>query len=252
MMTHTPLQDHPVALVTGATRGLGRALADGLADRGWELIVDGRDPRALAAARTALAARTRVDAIAGDVTDATHRRDLTAAVHAAGRLDLLVNNASTLGPSPLPALDGVDEATLVDVYRINTIAPLLLFQAVRAALEPAGMVVAITSDAAAGHWPGWGVYGSSKAALEHLTGVLAAEHPGLAVYAVDPGDLRTAMHQAAFPDEDISDRPPPAAVVPAILSLLTQRLASGRYRAADLPADGVVATAGGGTLPVST
>lgn len=251
-MTYTRHHDHPVALVTGASRGLGRALADGLADRGWGLIVDGRNEHALTAAASALANRTRVEAIAGDVADPGHRRDLAAATRAAGRLDLLVNNAGTLGPSPLPALDAVDEATLLDAYRTNAVAPLLLFQAVRAALEPSGAVISITSDAAAAHWPGWGVYGSSKAALEHLTGVLAAEHPGLSVYTVDPGDLRTAMHQAAFPGEDISDRPTPDTVVSAILSLLTRRPASGRYRAADLRSDGVAASAGDATTPVST
>ena len=184
-----------------------------------------------------------------DVADAGHRRDLAAAVRAAGGLDLFVANAGTLGPSPLPALVTVDEATLLETDRVNAIAPLLLFQAVRAALDPRGTVITVTSDAAAAHWPGWGVYGSSKAALEHLTGVLAVEHPGLAVYAVDPGDLRTAMHQAAFPGEDISDRPAPDTVVPAILSLLTRRPASGRYRAADLQVDGGAAAVGD-TAPV--
>lgn len=227
----------PVALVTGASRGLGLALAHGLADRGWHLIIDGRDGATLDGARSALAARTRVTAVRGDVADPAHRAELAAAVERAGRLDLLVNNASTLGPSPLPALADVDEATLADVHRTNAIAPLLLFQAVVAALEESGgTMIAITSDAAGGPWPGWGVYGSSKAALEQLVRVLGAEHPGVAVYAVDPGDLRTDMHQAAFPGEDISDRPEPATVVPAVLSLLDARPPSGRYRAAELTA----------------
>lgn len=225
-----------VALVTGASRGLGLALAHGLADRGWHLIIDGRDDGTLDSARSALAGRTRVTAVRGDVADAAHRAELAAAVERAGRLDLLVNNASTLGPSPLPALATVTEATLTGVHRINTVAPLLLFQAVLPWLEATGgAMIAITSDAASGPWPGWGVYGSSKAALEQVVRVLGAEHPALAVWAVDPGDLRTAMHQAAFPGEDISDRPEPETVVPAVLSLLDTRPPSGRYRAADLP-----------------
>jgi NAD(P)-dependent dehydrogenase (short-subunit alcohol dehydrogenase family) len=234
MMTHTPTSATPVALVTGGSRGLGRALAHGLAARGWHVIVDARDADAL---RDATAGHATLRAVPGDVTAAVHRADLAAAVAAAGRLDLLVNNASALGPSPLPALDDVDDATLADVYRTNVIAPLLLFQAVRPALDATGgMVINITSDAASGPWPGWGVYGSSKAALDQLTNVLAAEHPTLAVYALDPGDLRTAMHQAAFPGEDISDRPDPATVVPTILQLVSDRPSSGRYRVADLVA----------------
>jgi NAD(P)-dependent dehydrogenase (short-subunit alcohol dehydrogenase family) len=233
----TTSQHRPTALITGASRGLGRALADGLADRGWTLIIDGRDRDALARVADALAPRTQVVALPGDVTDPAHRAQLRAAVAARGTLDLLVNNASSLGPSPLPALVDVDEGTLVAVHRTNVVAPLLLFQAVRGALTAAGgTVMNITSDAATGPWPGWGVYGASKAALEQLTRVLAAEHPDLAVYAVDPGDLRTAMHQAAFPDEDISDRPAPSSVVPAVLALLDRRPDSGRYRAADLHA----------------
>ncbi|MBW3603751.1 MAG: SDR family oxidoreductase [Actinobacteria bacterium] len=237
-MTQTAHNTTPTALVTGASRGLGHALATGLAQRGWRLIIDGRDRATLDAATTALARATVVTALCGDVGDPRHRAALASAVHAAGRLDLLVNNASTLGPSPLPSLASVDEQTLADVYRVNAIAPLLLFQAVRDALETVdGTVINVTSDAAGGAWPGWGVYGSSKAALEQLTGVLGSEHPSLAVYAVDPGDMRTDMHQVAFPGDDISDRPEPATVVPAILSLVDRRPASGRYRAAELPWD---------------
>jgi NAD(P)-dependent dehydrogenase (short-subunit alcohol dehydrogenase family) len=227
----------PTAVITGASRGLGRALAHGLADRGWTLIIDARDRVALARAADALAARTQVIALPGDVTDPAHRARLRTAVDARGRLDLLVNNAGALGPSPLPALVDVDEEALIAVHRTNAIAPLLLFATVRSALTAAGgTVMNITSDAATGPWPGWGVYGASKAALEQFTRVLGAEHPALAVYAVDPGDLRTDMHQAAFPDEDISDRPEPSSVVPAVLSLLDRRPASGRYRARDLAA----------------
>jgi NAD(P)-dependent dehydrogenase (short-subunit alcohol dehydrogenase family) len=236
MDTH-PTTTAPVALVTGASRGLGRALATGLADRGWRLVIDGRDATTLDAARAALAERTAVTAVPGDVTDPEHRAALAAAVDRAGRLDLLVANAGTLGPSPLPALADVTEAVLVDAYRTNAIAPILLFQAVAAHLATAGgAVIAITSDAAAGPWPGWGVYGSSKAALEQLAGVGGAAHPEIAVWVVDPGDLRTDMHAAAFPGEDISDRPDPSTVVPAILSLLARRPPDGRHRAADLAA----------------
>jgi NAD(P)-dependent dehydrogenase (short-subunit alcohol dehydrogenase family) len=232
MMTHTTASATPVALVTGGSRGLGRALVNALLDRGWHVITDARDARAL---RAATADRPTVRPIAGDVTDPAHRAALAGAVDDAGRLDLLVNNASTLGPSPLPPLATVDEATLVEVHRTNVIAPLLVFQAVRTRLEASeGVVINVTSDAAAGPWPGWGVYGSSKAALEQVTNVLAAEHPGLAVYAFDPGDLRTAMHQAAFPAEDISDRPAPSSVVPALLALIDDRPPSGRLRAADV------------------
>lgn len=237
-MTHIAHDTSSTALVTGASRGLGRALAAGLARRGWRLIIDGRDRATLDAATTALAGATDVTALCGDVGDPQHRAALASAVHAVGRLDLLINNASTLGPSPLPSLASVDEQTLTDVYRVNAIAPLLLFQAVHDVLETVdGTVINVTSDAAGGAWPGWGVYGSSKAALEQLTSVLGAEHPSLAVYAVDPGDLRTDMHQAAFPGDDISDRPAPATVVPAILSLVDHRPASGRYRVAELPSE---------------
>lgn len=242
-MTHTPATATPVALVTGGSRGLGRALLDALLGRGWRVITDGRAADAL---RDATAGHPSAHPVVGDVTDPAHRATLAAAVAAAGRLDLLVNNASTLGPSPLPALATVDEAVLADVYRTNVVAPLLVFQVVRPALESSGgMVINITSDAAGGPWPGWGVYGSSKAALEQLTNVLAVEHPDLGVYAFDPGDLRTAMHQAAFPDEDISDRPAPASVVPAILALIDERPPGGRVRAADIavPAGGPTAGA---------
>lgn len=237
MTTSTAHDDRPVALVTGGSRGLGLALVRGLAARGWRLIIDGRDRAMLEAARATVDPHRAVTAVAGDVADARHRSELGSVVRAAGRLDLLVNNASTLGPSPLPALAMTSGTTLADVHRVNTIAPVLLFQEVRTLLEAVGgTVINITSDAAHGAWPGWGVYGSSKAALEQLTAVLAAEHPALAVYAVDPGDLRTDMHQAAFPSEDISDRLEPATVVPAILSLLDLRPASGRYRATELAA----------------
>jgi NAD(P)-dependent dehydrogenase (short-subunit alcohol dehydrogenase family) len=230
----TPSLTRPVALVTGASAGLGLALAHGLADRGWALIIDARGADALKNAADALAAKTDVVPLAGDVTDPDHRADLTDAVGELGRLDLLVNNASYLGPSPLQRLATANLAELRRVYEVDVIAPIALTQALVPDLTAtAGIVINISSDAAVEAYEGWGGYGSAKAALDHASAVLAAEHPEVAVYAVDPGDLRTAMHQAAFPGEDISDRPEPASVVPAFLRLLDSRPASGRYRAAE-------------------
>jgi NAD(P)-dependent dehydrogenase (short-subunit alcohol dehydrogenase family) len=223
-----------VAVITGASAGLGLALAHGLADRGWTLVIDARGAGALKDAADALADRTDVVPLAGDVTDPDHRADLLDVVQQLGRLDLLVNNASYLGPSPLQALAVADLDELRRVYEVDVLAPIALTQALLPALTAAsGVVINISSDAAVEAYETWGGYGSAKAALDHATRVLAAEHPTLAVYAVDPGDLRTAMHQAAFPGEDISDRPEPATVVPAFLQLLDSRPESGRYRAAE-------------------
>jgi len=230
----TPSLTRPVALVTGASAGLGLAVAHGLADRGWALIIDARGADALKNAADVLAAKTDVVPLAGDVTDPDHRADLADAVSELGRLDLLVNNASYLGPSPLQRLVAADLAELRRVYEVDVIAPIALTQTlVPDLIATAGIVLNISSDDAVEAYEGWGGYGSAKAALDHASAVLAAEHPELAVYAVDPGDLRTAMHQAAFPGEDISDRPEPASVVPAFLRLLDSRPASGRYRAAE-------------------
>ena len=223
--------DRPVALITGASAGLGLALAHGLARRGWALVIDARGAEAL---KDALASHTDVVPLAGDVTDPSHRADLVDAVAGLGRLDLLVNNASYLGPSPLQALGSADLDELRRVYEVDVLAPIALTQALLPALTAAsGVLLNISSDAAVEAYETWGGYGSAKAALDHATRVLAAEHPTLSVYAVDPGDLRTAMHQAAFPGEDISDRPEPATVVPAFLQLLDSRPESGRYRAAE-------------------
>lgn len=226
--------DRPVALITGASAGLGLALAHGLAERGWALVIDARGAEALKDAADALARQTDVVPLAGDVTDPDHRADLADAVTELGRLDLLVNNASYLGQSPLQTLAAADLDELRRVYEVDVLAPIALTRALLPALTAAaGTVVNISSDAAVEAYETWGGYGSAKAALDHASRVLAAEHPTLAVYAVDPGDLRTAMHQAAFPGEDISDRPEPATVVPAFLQLLDSRPASGRYRAAE-------------------
>ena len=223
--------DTKVALITGASRGLGLALARGLARDGWTLIVDARGERDLEAARAELAELTRVIAIRGDVTDAEHRRALAGAARDAGGLDALVNNASILGPSPQPALLDYPLDTLEQVYRANTLAPLALVQATRSVLKPGARIVNVTSDAAVEPYEGWGGYGSSKAALEQLSNILAAENPDLRVYWVDPGDMRTRMQQEASPDEDISDRPPPEESVPGLVELLTGDLPSGRYEA---------------------
>ena len=229
----------PTALVTGATRGLGRALTTAIADRHWSLVIDARDPAVLAETADSLraAGAPEVRAVAGDIADAGHRARLAAAVDEAGGLDLLVNNASTLGPSPQPQLSDYPLAELERVYSVNTLAPLALVQAVLPSLELAkGRIVNVTSDAAVEPYAGWGGYGSSKAALEQLTAILGAELPHLRVYAFDPGDMRTQMHQDAFPGEDISDRPLPETVVPSLLRLVDERLPSGRFRAADLAA----------------
>ena len=208
------------ALITGASRGLGLALARALAGEGWQLVLDARDGDALRAAAPASATL-----VPGDVTDPHHRLDLLAA--AGPDLDLLVNNASHLGPSPQPRLQDYPLEELRRVYEVDVIAPLALVQLLRPRT-----VVNVSSDAAVEAYEGWGGYGSAKAALDHLTAVLAQEHPDLRVLSFDPGDMRTAMHQAAFPGEDITDRPLPETVVPAFLRLLEQP--SGRYRAADL------------------
>jgi NAD(P)-dependent dehydrogenase (short-subunit alcohol dehydrogenase family) len=223
----------PAAIVTGASRGLGLALARGLAERGWRLAIDARGSEELAAARAELAARTEVTAVVGDVADERHRQALVAA--AGERIDALVNNASLLGPSPQPALADYPMEMLERVYRVNVVAPLRLFQLALPVLAEGARVVNVTSDAAVEPYEGWGGYGSSKAALEQLTGVLAAEHPELRIYSVDPGDMRTRMQQEAFPGEDISDRPPPEESVPGLLELIEGDLPGGRYQARELP-----------------
>jgi NAD(P)-dependent dehydrogenase (short-subunit alcohol dehydrogenase family) len=220
------------AIVTGASRGLGLALARALAERGWRLVIDARGEEALAAARGELAELTDVVAVPGDVSDERHRRAL---IDAAGsRLDLLVNNASVLGPSPQPALADYPLEVLEQVYRVNVLAPLALIQLALPILAPNGRIVDVTSDAAVEPYEGWGGYGSSKAALEQLTNVLAAEHPDLRIYSVDPGDMNTQMHQEAYPGEDISDRSPPEESVPGLLALVEGDLPSGRYRTSEL------------------
>lgn len=223
-----------VALITGGSRGFGLALAKALVARNWRVVIDGRDAASLRMAASTLGGE--VTAIPGDVADAAHRRQLVEAVDRWDSLDLLVNNASSLGPSPLPGLDHYPLDELERVYRVNTLAPLALIQSLLPNLKPvSGTIVNITSDAAVEPYEGWGGYGSSKAALDQISAVLGAEQKSIRVYAFDPGDMRTAMHQDAYPGEDISDRPEPETVVPALLRLLDDAPPSGRYRATDLP-----------------
>jgi NAD(P)-dependent dehydrogenase (short-subunit alcohol dehydrogenase family) len=218
-----------VAVVTGASRGLGLALARALAARGWRVVVDARGAEEL---DRAIAGLEGVTAVAGDIADASHRRAL---VEAAGpRIDALVNNAGILGPSPRPHLAAFPIDELRRVLEVNAVAPLALVQEALPRLAPGAAVVSVTSDAAVEPYEGWGGYGASKAALEQLTAILAAEHPTLRVYTVDPGDMRTATYQEAFPGEDVSELPPPEESVPGLLALIEGELPSGRYRARDL------------------
>jgi NAD(P)-dependent dehydrogenase (short-subunit alcohol dehydrogenase family) len=218
-----------IGIVTGASQGLGLALTEALVERGWRIVVDARDEERL---RREWGYPPHDVVIAGDVSDAAHREAL---VEAAGpSIDLVVSNASTLGPSPMPPLALYPLEELRRVYEVNVLAPLGLVQAALPRLAPGAAVVNITSDAAVEPYEGWGGYGSSKAALEQLTAILAAERPELRVYTVDPGDMRTQMQQDAFPGEDISDRPQPEESVPGLLALIDGDLPSGRYRAREL------------------
>jgi NAD(P)-dependent dehydrogenase (short-subunit alcohol dehydrogenase family) len=224
------------AIVTGGSMGLGRALAEALHRLGWSVVTDGRRPDRLADLVERVGPE-RVVAIPGDVADPAHRRDLVDAAVRIGRLELLVNNASTIGESPMPRLDDFGLERWRRVYEVNVVAPLALSQLVIPHLVPGrGRILNISSDAAVEAYPAWGGYGSSKAALDQLSRVLAAEHPELSVYSADPGDMRTEMHQEAFPGEDISDRPPPEASVPGLLALVLGEYESGRYVARELVA----------------
>jgi NAD(P)-dependent dehydrogenase (short-subunit alcohol dehydrogenase family) len=227
-------QSSRTALITGASRGLGLALARLLAGRGWTLVIDARGARALEAVAGELSPVASVIAIAGDVADPAHRRALAVAAQAVGGLDVVVNNAGVLGPSPQPSLLDYPLDVLEQVLRANTVAPLGVIQAVRQALKPGARLLNITSDAGVQPYAGWGGYGSSKAALEQLSNILAAENPSLRIYWVDPGDMRTQMHQEAFPGEDISDRPLPDESALGLAALIESDLPSGRYQAREL------------------
>ena len=222
------------AIITGASRGLGLALARELARKKWNLIIDARGAAALEAVRDELSRLTHVVALAGDITDRAHRRALVVAARAAGGIDALINNASILGPSPRPRLTDYPLDALEQVYRTNVIAPLGLIQAAQHDLKPGARIINVSSDAGVQPYEGWGGYGSSKAALEHLSSIFAVENPTFRVYWIDPGDMRTQMHQEAFPGEDISDRPLPETSVPAFMELIEGDLPSGRYEARTL------------------
>ncbi len=224
------------AIITGASRGLGLALGRALAGRQWRLIIDARGAEDLDRVAVELDRLTEVRAIAGDVADDWHREALIDA--AGGQIDLLVNNASLLGPSPQPPLAAYPLGELAHVYAVNVLAPLALAQLAIPLMPEQGAIINVTSDAAVEAYAGWGGYGSSKAALEQLSAILATEEPAIRVYAVDPGDMRTRMQQEAFPGEDISDRPPPESSVPGLLELIESRLPSGRYQARELLAAG--------------
>lgn len=242
--TVAPDRPQPLAVVTGASRGLGLALARALATRDWAIVMTARTPSTLAAAadqvrsttgtKRGRGGTTTVRTVAGDIADADHRARVADVVAGLGRLDLLVNNAGTLGPSPLPRLEDLPPDDFVDLLTTNVVAQMAMFQAMRPHLASGATVVNITSDAAVGAWEGWGGYGAGKAALDHVSAVLAVEHPDLHVHAVDPGDLHTDMHQAAFPGEDISDRTAPEEVAPTIVDLVEDVPPSGRHRVADL------------------
>lgn len=228
------------ALITGASRGLGRALARKLAEQAWGLVIDARNRKALDETRDELTGKSNgsgvpnIIAIAGSVTSESHRKKLAAAARELGGLDAVINNASTLGPSPQPSLLDYPLEEFQRVYETNVFAPLALIQALRPVLKPDACIINVTSDAGVEPYGGWGGYGSSKAALEHLSAILAEENPGWRVYWVDPGDMRTQMQQEAFPDEDISDRPLPEESVPGLLALLDGSQPSGRYKAREL------------------
>jgi NAD(P)-dependent dehydrogenase (short-subunit alcohol dehydrogenase family) len=219
----------PHALITGASAGLGRALTVELAKQGWTLTIDARHPETLERVADELSALTKVQAVHGDVSDPAHRAALVAAAGESGPLDLLVNNASDLGGSPLPRLRDLEAAAYERLWRVNVLAPQQLVQALLPYLRPAAVIVNISSDAGAENYERWGGYGSSKAALDHQTATWAVEEPGFTWYSIDPGDMRTAMHQAAYPGEDIRDRPEPDTVAPRLVELITSGRPSGRY-----------------------
>ena len=220
-----------VAVVTGASQGLGLALTEALVERGWSVVVDARDPRRLHEAASRLPEDAVVVVVPGDVADPTHREALARAATALGPVSLIVNNASTLGASPLPPMDAIAAATFERIFAVNVVAPIAVMQSMNANLVPGATIINVTSDAGVEAYEGWGGYGSSKAALEQASRVLAAERPDLRVLVVDPGDMRTQMHQDAYPGEDISDRPEPSAAVPGFLELIEGTQPSGRYHA---------------------
>ena len=243
MARHQPLRTvrgmtttAPTATITGASRGLGLALARSLAEDGWALVVDGRHAADLAAAVEPLESLTTVIPVVGDITEDAHRRDLAIAAQSLGGIDVLVLNAGTLGPSPLPPLSRLRLGDLRTTLETNLVAQLGVVQALLPHLRPGAAIVAITSDAAVEPYEGWGAYAAAKAGFEQLAAILGTERPDLRVLRVDPGDMRTQMHQDAFPGEDISDRPLPAASVPGLRGIIEGPFPSGRYQVSDVPA----------------
>jgi NAD(P)-dependent dehydrogenase (short-subunit alcohol dehydrogenase family) len=225
-----------VALVTGASRGLGLEVARAYGRRGLRLILTARGADELERAASELRNLTEVVALAGDVADPAHVQRLVGeGERAFGHIDVLVNNASELGPSPMPALADFPLDQLRTVFDVNVVAPLGLIQAVLPGMlaRHAGLIVNVTSDAGVEAYPTWGGYGASKAALEHLSRVLAAEieASGVRAYVVDPGDMNTAMHRAAEPGVDLGHLPGPDIVAPAFVQLLDETAPFGRFEA---------------------
>jgi NAD(P)-dependent dehydrogenase (short-subunit alcohol dehydrogenase family) len=227
------------ALITGASKGLGKALAEELARQGCDLIITARGEALLSDVTAELRAHAHVISLSGDINDPNHRAKVVDAAIFQGGIDVVINNAGTLGTSPLPTLMEYPIDEFRQVLETNVIAPLTLLQQLNGWLNAGARIVNITSDAAVEAYETWGGYGSSKAAFEHLTAILGEERKDLRVYAVDPGDVRTDMHQAAFPFEDFSDRPKPESSVPGIIALIERRLPSGRYKAREVEADAV-------------
>jgi NAD(P)-dependent dehydrogenase (short-subunit alcohol dehydrogenase family) len=235
-MHTTPTNSPQTAIVTGGSQGLGLELIQSLVDAGWHVVTNARNAATLRSATTRFG--SVVTAIAGDIADPAHQQHLVdAAVHSGGSIDLVVNNASTLGTLPMPSLLNTSQQSLLDVFRINVDAPLGLIQRAAPYFADDPVIINVSSDAGVEGYPRWGAYGISKAALDHLSRVLAAEHPNWRVLSIDPGDMRTAMHQDAFPGEDITDRPEPSTSVPGILALINGSYPSGRYSARDVPAN---------------
>jgi len=224
------------ALITGASKGFGLALAEALAQKGWQLIINARNAKTLLSTQRHLEQFTTVAAISGDVRDEIHLLQFAEKLEALDwKLDLVVNNASTLGASPQPALLDYHMDTLHQIFHTNVLAPISLLQKVKPFLTRTAKIINLSSDAAANAYEHWGGYGASKAALDHISRTLEVENPNLQVYALDPGDMRTDMHQAAFPGENIEDRPLPTTVaVPAALELILGSHPSGRYAAGEL------------------
>lgn len=238
-MPPSPNADRAVAVVTGGSQGLGLALADALIRDGWAVVIDARRRDRLRTAVDRLEAHGTAIGVPGDITNARHRAEIARAASALGAVHLVVNNASTLGASPLPRLLDIDPGALLRTFDVNVIAPIALLQALDGALAPGATVVNVSSDAGVEAYEGWGGYGASKAALDHVSRVLAVERPDLRVLSIDPGDMRTEMHQDAFPNEDISDREPPEAAVPGVLALIRGHHPSGRYVAREHAPAGV-------------